>query len=64
MFDSSSTTFEENEMDLSSIESANFDAMIAEEAILDWLVNLETDDTGYELAESDDFLIEPVRLAN
>ncbi len=64
MFDSSTTTFEENDMELSSFESANFDAMIAEEAILDWLVNLETDDTGYELAESDDFLIEPVRLAN
>ncbi|MCA1778149.1 MAG: hypothetical protein LC637_01840 [Xanthomonadaceae bacterium] len=38
-------------MKLSSIESANFDAMIAEEAILDWLVNLESEDIDYELAE-------------
>ncbi|MDT8409454.1 MAG: hypothetical protein RQ741_07630 [Wenzhouxiangellaceae bacterium] len=39
-------------MDLSSIESANFDAMMAEESILDWLVNLESDDTDYEMAQS------------
>lgn len=35
-------------MELSSIETANFDAMVAEEAILDWLSNLECDDTDYE----------------
>lgn len=35
-------------MDLSSIETANFDAMVAEEAILDWLSNLECEDTDYE----------------
>jgi len=51
-------------MDLSSIESANFDAMVAEEAILDWLVNLESDDTDYELVESDEGFQEPARLAN
>lgn len=51
-------------MDLSSIESANFDAMVAEEAILDWLVNLESEDTDYELSESDDIFREPARLAN
>lgn len=38
----------ENDMDLSSIETANFDAMVAEEAILDWLSNLECEDTDYE----------------
>lgn len=64
MFDSEAGNHEENDMDLSSIEAANFDAMVAEEAILDWLVNLESDDTGYELAESDDMIDEPARLAN
>lgn len=64
MFDSETVNHEENDMDLSSIESANFDAMVAEEAILDWLVNLESDDTDYELAETDEFFDEPVRLAN
>ena len=39
---------QENDMELSSIETANFDAMVAEEAILDWLSNLECDDTDYE----------------
>ena len=38
-------------MKLSSIESANFDAMVAEEAILDWLVNLESEDIDYEMVE-------------
>jgi hypothetical protein len=64
MFDSGTNRYEEDDMDLSSIESANFDAMVAEEAILDWLVNLESDDTDYELAESDDIFSEPARLAN
>ena len=64
MFDSATNRYEEDDMDLSSIESANFDAMVAEEAILDWLVNLESDDTDYELAESDDIFSEPARLAN
>jgi len=64
MFDSKAQNYEENDMDLSSIESANFDAMIAEEAILDWLVNLESDDTDYELANNDEVNDEPVRLAN
>lgn len=64
MFDSDARNHEENDMDLSSIESANFDAMVAEEAILDWLVNLESDDTDYELSESDDAFKEPARLAN
>jgi len=64
MFDSQAANYEENDMDLSSIESANFDAMVAEEAILDWLVNLESDDTDYELAESEESFEEPVRLAN
>jgi len=64
MFDSETTNYEEDDMDLSSIESANFDAMVAEEAIIDWLVNLESDDTDYELAESDDVFSEPARLAN
>jgi len=64
MFDSETRNYEENDMDLSNIDSANFDAMVAEEAILDWLVNLESDDTDYELAESDDLFEEPVRVAN
>ena len=64
MFDSEAANYEENDMDLSSIESANFDAMVAEEAILDWLVNLESDDTDYELAETDEIFEKPARLAN
>ena len=64
MFDSERPKYEEDDMDLSSIESANFDAMVAEEAILDWLVNLESDDTDYELSESDDMFSEQARLAN
>lgn len=44
---------EEVDMDLNSIESANLDALMAEEAILDWLVNLETDDTDYEITEEE-----------
>ena len=64
MFDSETANYEENDMDLSNIESANFDAMVAEEAILDWLVNLESEDTDYELAETDEFFEQPARLAN
>lgn len=64
MFDSTATNSEENDMDLSSIESANFDAMVAEEAILDWLVNLESDDNDCEPAESDELIEQPARLAN
>ncbi len=64
MYDSEATNYEENDMDLSSIDSANFEAMVAEEAILDWLVNLESDDTDYELADSDELINEPARLAN
>lgn len=64
MFDSDATNHEENDMDLSSIESANFDAMVAEEAILDWLVNLESDDTDFELSRNDDMINQKARLAN
>lgn len=64
MFDSATPNYEEDDMDLSSIESANFDAMVAEEAIIDWLVNLESDDTDYELAESDELFSEPTRMTN
>ncbi|MBS3743932.1 MAG: hypothetical protein KGY48_06245 [Wenzhouxiangellaceae bacterium] len=64
MFDSQARNHEENDMDLSSIESANFDAMVAEEAILDWLVNLESEDTDYELSDSDEMLNAPARMAN
>ena len=64
MFDSDNSIHEENDMDLSSIDSANFDAMVAEEAILDWLVNLETNDTDFEFGEAEEFLLEPARLAN
>ena len=64
MFDSENLLQGENEMDLSSIDSANFDAMVAEEAILDWLVNLETNDTDFEFGEAEEFLLEPARLAN
>lgn len=64
MFDSKAANYEENDMDLSNIDSANFDAMVAEEAILDWLVNLESDDTDHELAESDEVFQAPARLAN
>lgn len=63
MFDTESAKYEENDMDLTSIEAANFDVMVAEEAILDWLVNLESDDTDYEMSESDEFVQER-RLAN
>lgn len=52
MFDSNMHDSEDKDMELSSIDAANFDAMMAEEAILDWLVNLESDDTDYEMAEA------------
>jgi len=64
MFDTDVQMHEDNDMDLTSIEAANFDAMMAEEAILDWLVNLESDDTDYELADADDSFDAPVRLAH
>jgi hypothetical protein len=51
-------------MDLSSIDAANYDVMVAEEAILDWLVNLESDDTDYELAETDELMQDRASLAN
>jgi hypothetical protein len=63
MFDSEANR-EENDMDLSSIEAANYDVMVAEEAILDWLVNLESDDTDYELAETDEYIQDRATLAN
>ena len=63
MFDTESAKNEEHDMDLTSIEAANFEVMVAEEAILDWLVNLESDDTDYEMSESDEFVQEK-RLAN
>lgn len=53
MFDAGNHDQEEVDMDLNSIESANLDALMAEEAILDWLVNLETDDTDYEITEEE-----------
>lgn len=63
MFDSEANR-EESDMDLSSIEAANYDVMVAEEAILDWLVNLESDDTDYELAETDEYIQDRATLAN
>lgn len=64
MFDSTARHNTDNDMDLSSIDSANFDAMVAEEAILDWLVNLESDDGGHEMSDSDGMDVESTRLAN
>jgi hypothetical protein len=63
MFDSKANR-EESDMDLSSIEAASYDVMVAEEAILEWLVNLESDDTDYELAEGDEFMQDRASLAN
>jgi hypothetical protein len=64
MFDSKAANRQESDMDLSSIDAANYDVMVAEEAILDWLVNLESDDTDYELAETDELIQERASLAN
>lgn len=51
MFEINGLDCEEQDMELNSIESANFDAMVAEETIINWLVELETEDTDYELSE-------------
>jgi hypothetical protein len=64
MFDSKAANRQESDMDLSSIDAANYDVMVAEEAILDWLVNLESDDTDYELAETDELMQDRASLAN
>ncbi len=53
MFDDS-MNHEELDMDLNSIEAANLDALMAEEAILDWLVDLEAEDADLEAGASDD----------
>ena len=45
---------EELDMDLNSIESANLDALMAEEAILDWLVDLEAADADLEAGARDE----------
>ncbi|MDT8439735.1 MAG: hypothetical protein RQ729_12080 [Wenzhouxiangellaceae bacterium] len=55
---------QEDDMDLSSIETANFDAMVAEEAILDWLSNLERDDTDYEQVTFEEEMPDLSRLAH
>lgn len=47
-------------MDLNTIEAANFEVMVAEEAILDWLSELETADSD----ASDREYSEPARVAN
>lgn len=52
---------EEHDMDLSNVNAANFDAMVAEEAILEWLANLESEDTGYELSQAEE--LQPARVA-
>jgi hypothetical protein len=52
MFDDN-TNHEELDMDLNSIEAANLDALMAEEAILDWLVDLEAEDADLEAGASD-----------
>ncbi|MBY6204773.1 hypothetical protein [Halomonas denitrificans] len=48
MFDADTTNREELDMDLNSIDAANLDALMAEEAILDWLVDLEAEDADFE----------------
>lgn len=48
MFDADTTNREELDMDLNSIDAANLDALMAEEAILDWLVDLEAEDADVE----------------
>ena len=53
MFDDS-MNHEELDMDLNSIEAANLDALMAEEAILDWLVDLEAEDADLEAGASED----------
>ena len=53
MFDDT-MNHEELDMDLNSIEAANLDALMAEEAILDWLVDLEAEDADLEAGASDE----------
>lgn len=55
---------EDDDVDLSNIEAADYDVMVAEEAILDWLVNLESSDIDYELAETDEHLRGRATFAN
>ena len=50
MFDVDTTNTEDLDMDLNSIDAANLDALMAEEAILDWLVDLEAQDADFEAA--------------
>ena len=58
MFDFEDGKRGEDDMDLSSIDAANYEVMVAEEAILDWLVNLDAnpaeanDDDGEALIEA------------
>ncbi len=58
MFDFEDGKRGEDDMDLSSIDAANYEVMVAEEAILDWLVNLDgehaeaNDDDGEALIEA------------
>lgn len=48
------TNYEDLDMDLESIEAANLDALMAEEAILDWLVDLEAEDADLEAGARDE----------
>jgi hypothetical protein len=57
MFDFEDGKRGEDDMDLSSIDAANYEVMVAEEAILEWLVNLDGDsaeanDDGEALIEA------------
>ncbi len=47
-------------MDLNSIEAANFEVMVAEEAILDWLADLDTSDAASAAEDTPEF----ARVAN
>jgi hypothetical protein len=60
MFDANTNHDRSTDMDLHTIEAANFEVMIAEEAILDWLSELETADNDASESEYS----EPVRVAN
>lgn len=59
MLDFNSTTDQGNDMDLNSIEAANFEVMVAEEAILDWLAELDAEDQAARNEAP-----EPARAAN
>ena len=52
MFDDT-TNHKDLDMDLNSIDAANLDALMAEEAILDWLVDLEAEDVDMEAGARD-----------